>query len=128
MRLAAFSFADRENSGQCTLVSLSGDGGGVMANVQRWLEQLNLPQFSRQQMADFLKRQKTTQTGNGLPVTIVDFTILGRPLERSGSSMMIAMISAADQTLFVKISGEKALLEKNREAFLKFCRSLSQGA
>jgi hypothetical protein len=128
LRLATFSFSDREKSGLCTLVPLSGDGGGVQANVQRWLAQLNLPQFSQPELAVFLKRQKTMQTGSGLPVTIIDLTTLGQTPEQSGASMMVAMISAENQTLFVKISGEKALLEKNRDVFLKFCRSLSQGA
>jgi hypothetical protein len=127
LRLATFSIASREDAGQCTLVTLPGDGGGVQANVQRWLEQLHLPSFSRTEMADFLSRQIKIQTGSGLPVFIVDFTALNVPQQRPGPSLLVAMITDEGQTLFVKLSGGKALLGKNRKVFFDFCRSLSSG-
>jgi len=103
LRLATFSITSGEEVGQCTLITLPGDGGGVQANVQRWLDQLHLPAFSQPEMADFLSRQKKLRTVNGLPVTIIDFAAL-------------------------KMSGGKALLEKNREVFNEFSLSLSPGA
>jgi hypothetical protein len=128
LRLMTFSIADRESSGQCTLVSLPGDGGGIQANVQRWLEQLQLPVFSPQELDGFLRRQKKMQTKDGLPVVVIDFTTLGQPRQRPVMSMLVALVSAENQTLFVKLSGGTELLEKNREAFYKFCLSLSMGA
>ena len=127
LRLATFSIADRESSGQCTLVPLPGDGGGIQANVQRWLEQLSLPLFSPSELTDFLSRQKKMRTNGGLPVMVIDFTTLGRRQEPSGASMLAAIISGENQTLFVKLRGARVLLEKNSEAFAEFCRSLSPG-
>ena len=126
LRLATFSIAGQEGPGQCTLVPLPGDGGGIEANVQRWLEQLQLPLFSPREMADFLGRQKRLQTRDGLPVAVIDFTALGRR-QPPAASMLAAMIADGNQTLFVKLSGGKALIEKNREDFYEFCRSLSRG-
>ena len=128
LRLATFSISSGEEVGQCTLIALSGDGGGVQANVQRWLDQLHLPVFTQPEMADFLSRQKKTRTVNGLPVTIIDFAALNNPQKRMGMSLLVAVITGENQTLFVKMSGEKALLEKNREVFNKFSLSLSPGA
>jgi len=128
LRLATFSIADRESSGQCTLVPLPGDGGGIQANVQRWLEQLNLPQPSTSELADFLSRQKQMRTNGDLPVMVIDFTTLSRRQERSGASMLVAIVSGENQTMFVKLCGARALVEKNRQAFAEFCRSLSPGA
>lgn len=128
LRLMTFSIADRDAPSQCAIIPLPGDGGGVQANVQRWLEQLRLPQISSAELANFLGRQKTMQTKGGLPVLIVDFTTLGPRRERSEASMLVAIITGGDQTLFVKWNGGKALLEKNREVFLAFCRSLRKGA
>jgi hypothetical protein len=127
LRLVTFSIAGREDAGQCTLVTLPGDGGGVQANVQRWLEQLRLPSFSPKEMMDFLSRQAKIQTGRGLPVSIIDFTALNVPQERPGPSLMVAMITDNGQTLFVKMSGAKALLRENRKVLFDFCRSLSPG-
>lgn len=128
LRLATFSITRGEDAGQCTLITLPGDGGGVQANVQRWLDQLHLPVFSQPEMADFLSRQEKLRTGSGLPVTIIDFSALKNPQERSGTSLLVAMITAENQTLFVKMSGGKELLEENREVFMKFFLSLSPGA
>lgn len=127
LRLATFSIASREDAGQCTLVTLPGDGGGIQANVQRWLEQLRLPSFSPGEMTDFLSRQAKIQTGSGLPVSVIDFTALNVPQERPGPGLMVVMITDAGQTLFVKMSGGKALLRENRKVFFDFCRSLSPG-
>jgi len=127
LRLATFSVSDLESTGQCTLVPLPGDGGGIQANVQRWLEQLSLPLFSPSELADFLSRQKKMRTNGGLPVMVIDFTTLGRRQEPSGASMLAAIISGENQTLFVKLRGARVLLEKNREVFAEFCRSLSPG-
>ena len=128
MRLATFSIPGTGGAGQCTLIPLPGDGGGIQANVQRWLEQLQLQTLSPQALADFLGRQETMRTAAGLPLTVIDFTPLSYQQQPSGTSMLAAMIRGEDQTLFVKLSGAKALLEKNREFFYEFCRSLSHGA
>jgi hypothetical protein len=82
------------------------------------------PQFSPRGLEDFLKRQITKRTDGGLPLAIIDFSALDGP---PGAGMMVAMIRGEDQTLFVKMSGGKPLLQKNMDAFLKFCQSLSQG-
>jgi hypothetical protein len=128
LRLATFSITSGAEVGQCTLITLPGDGGGVQANVQRWLDQLHLPLFSQPELDDFLSRQKKMRTVSGLPVTIIDFASLNNPQDRSGTSLLVAVITGENQTLFVKMSGEKALLEKNREVFNKFSLSLSPGA
>jgi hypothetical protein len=128
LRLAAFSIPGREGSSECTLIPLPGDGGGVRANVQRWLEQLQLPAFSPPDLEDFLARQKKIFTGSGLPVMIIDFTALSPSPNRLAPSLLIAIIQAENQTLFVKMSGGKARLGENRGIFFKFCQSLSLGA
>ena len=128
MRLASFQVADEEGSGQCTLVALPGDGGGAQANVQRWLEQLQLRPFSLRELADFLAKQKKMQTGKGLPILVVDFTILNNQQNGAGVSMLVAIITGENQTLFAKFTGGNALLGKNKIIFYKFCQSLFQGA
>ena len=127
LRLATFLIPGPEGPGQCAIIPLPGDGGGVQRNVQRWLEQLRLPLFSPPELADFLGRQKIIQTAEGLPVTVIDFTTLSHPREPAGPSMLVAVVPSGDQTLFVKMSGGKDLLDKNREIFYKFCQSLSRG-
>ena len=96
--------------------------------MRRWLEQLQLPQFSSPELDDFLKQQKKMQTSDGLPVMVIDFTALGRGQEPAEESMLVAIITGENQTLFVKMDGGRIMLEKNREDFYEFCRSISRGA
>jgi len=125
LRLATFSIGGGNSKGQCALVPLPGDGGGIEANVLRWLTELDLPQFSTAELAGFLGRQNQLLSRDRRPVTIIDFTTLAPgPLN---PSLMVAIVPAGNQTLFVKLSGGKELLEKNRDIFLSFCRSLSRG-
>jgi hypothetical protein len=128
LRLVTFLITGREGSAECALVALPGDGGGVEANVQRWLEQLNLPLFSPAELDDFITRQKKMRTESGLLVTVIDFTTLNQPQKRLGTSLLVAILASENQTLFIKMSGGKALLGENREVFYKFCQSLSLGA
>jgi len=53
---------------------------------------------------------------------------LVRAREPAEESMMVAIIMGENQTLFVKMDGRRGLLEKNREVFYEFCRSISRGA
>lgn len=128
LRLATFAIADRGVVGRCALVPLSGDGGGVEANVRRWLEQLQLTDISSPELDVFLGQQKKMQTSDGLPVVVIDFTTLGRGRELAEESMLVAIITGGNQTLFVKMDGARTMLEKNRDVFIEFCRSISRGA
>jgi hypothetical protein len=128
LRLVTFFITSREGSGECALVTLPGEGGGIRANVQRWLEQLQLPLFSPSALESFLSRQKKMQTKSGLPVSIIDFTTLSGSQSKPDQSLLVAIIQVEKQTLFVKMRGAKALLSENREIFYKFCQSLSPGA
>ncbi len=128
LRLATFAIADRGNVARCSIVPLSGDGGGVEANVRRWLEQLQVAQISSPELDVFLGQQKKMQTSDGLPVMVIDFTALGRGQEPGEESMLVAIIRGDNQTLFVKMDGGRIMLEKNREDFYEFCRSISWGA
>lgn len=127
LRLVTFFITGREGSGECALITLPGAGGGTEANVQRWLEQLHLPLFSQLDLEDFLSRQKKLLTRSGLPVIVIDFTTLNYPQKHLGPSLLVGIIASENQTLFVKMSGGKALLKENREVFYEFCQSVIRG-
>jgi len=128
LRLATFAIADRGTAARCSIVPLAGDGGGVEANVRRWLDQLQVAQISSPELEVFLGQQKKMKTSDGLPVMVIDFTALGRGQEPAEESMLVAIIMGENQTLFVKMDGGRIMLEKNREDFYEFCRSISRGA
>ena len=74
-------------------------------------------QISSPELDVFLGQQKKMQTSDGLPVMVIDFTTLGRGQELAEESMLVAIITGENQTLFVKMDGARIMLEKNRDDF-----------
>jgi hypothetical protein len=98
--------------------SLAGDGGGFLANVNRWRGQLGLPPFTE---ADLLPYE------NGInlifsPYGIVDFTGIdsktGKPARLVG-----AIVPQNGQTWFYKLMGDENVVAAQKDAFEKFIQS-----
>jgi hypothetical protein len=82
-RQACLHFGDRDPKLEMTIVRLPGDGGGLVANVNRWLEQLGLERASEAQVSELVKKV----SGTNLEATVVDLVGPTRP---SGGSRMMA--------------------------------------
>lgn len=116
-RLATFGVGDAE----CTIVSFPGDVGGLEANLKRWLNQLNV-QLADAQVSEFAQKPETFISEGGLPVQLFDFA----PILPTGatSSILAAVLTVDEQTVFVKLMGAPALLETEKPRFIALCRSL----
>ena len=123
IRLAAFRLEQDDRRVETTVVMLGGPAGGVEANVIRWLNQLGL-QLTGEELARFLDAGEPVATRDGMPLTVYDFTRLGAP---GGDSMLAAVGPMLDQTLFVKMSGDGALVAAARADFMSLVASLGLG-
>jgi hypothetical protein len=121
IRLTSFIVEPQNNRGLCTVVILKGDGGGLQANVQRWMAQLNLLSGTRDNLSGFLSEQKKLKTEGGFPARFIDFTSLCESLE--SDSMIVSIITIPGQTIFVKMMEKKRFLIQKREEFLSFSQS-----
>lgn len=121
IRLTSFITEPENRRGLCTVVILKGDGGGLRANVQRWMAQLDLLPASGDIPNGFLSGQKKFNTGGGFPARFIDFTSLGD--SGDSTSMLVTMISLPDETLFVKMVEKKQFLIQRRDGFLALCQS-----
>ena len=120
MRLATFRNANME----CSLVSMAGGSGGVEANVVRWARQLGIERLSPSQIQKFITESKSGKTSGGFVFTILNFAQL-QPQESAGADSMVAAIIDADGTsVFAKITGTKAALAGESDAFTQFVKSL----
>lgn len=127
MRMATFT-SQNGDSITCTIVSLSGMAGGLKGNVVRWLRQINLESIRGQQLQEFLSQQKTIVSDGGIAVKIIDFTSLQESTNPLTPSMISAIATIADKTVFLKMTGSKKTLLNNRDKFLSLCQSLAQGS
>ena len=124
IRLAAFLFEQGERRAETTVVMLGGAAGGVEANVVRWLDQLGL-QLADEELAQFLAAGETVAARDGMRLTLFDFTRLATT---GGDSMLVAVGSVLDQTLFVKMSGDGDLVAAARGDFRRLVGSLGLAA
>jgi hypothetical protein len=95
--------------------SSSGDGGGLLANVNRWRGQLGLPPETEVSTTDFQV--------NGGQAQLMDMT--GTDAETSQPSEIIGiMVSQNDRTWFYKLMGDPKLVAAQKDAFTKFVQGV----
>ena len=109
MRVASFAAGNAEVS----IVSLPGEAGGVLANINRWRGQLGLPPIAEKDLAS-ATRLVDTAAGR---VLVVDFT--GGP-----KRMVAGLLSANDESWFFKMTGEEKSVANALPAFNSFLGSL----
>jgi hypothetical protein len=113
MRVAAFKITDGDKSAEVTIIPLAGQAGGLLANVNRWRDQLGLPAATA---AELQKGAKMLDSKAG-PVVCVDLTgpkgrTLGGTLLHGGRSW------------FVKLTGPADVVAAQQAAFEAFVMSL----
>ncbi len=105
---------DQNGTATVTLTVLAGDGGGLLANVNRWRKQLNLDPATEDQLktlvpaVSFGESSARLMEANG-----TDF--------RDGTPALTLGLVAGDATLtwFYKLMGDPEIVRREREAFLR---------
>ncbi len=124
MRLVNFTSADKDNPAECTIISLGGQAGGLESNVVRWMKQVNIAVPQAPAMEQFLAAQKKVKTRDGFDATIIDLTQLQSKDDLASPSMVATIITLPDMTVFVKMTGSRGAVLKNRDQFQALCESL----
>lgn len=124
MRLVTFRSADANDPVECALISLAGGAGGLESNAARWMRQVNIVVPAAPEMAEFLAAQKKIKTRDGFDATIIDLTQLQSRDDLESPSMTAAVITLPDMTVFVKMTGSRGAVLKNRDQFEALCESL----
>lgn len=108
-----------------SVISFPEAAGGLMANVNRWRDQLKLAPISD------LAQAGTPMAVGGRDMFFVDL-VSEQPIAPDGSKPRIlgGIFPAGDETWFFKMIGPDALVESQREAFKQFLQSvhLAEGA
>lgn len=102
---------DDGSSGQVNVSSSRGDGGGLIANINRWRQQLGLPAWSAQEVAQAVREAET----KGGPAVFVE-------LQSADTTVLGAMVTRPGETWFYKLTAPPALAAAQREVFWQFVR------
>ncbi|HSY75181.1 MAG TPA: hypothetical protein VK810_06905 [Dongiaceae bacterium] len=119
--VAKFSIAGADSaSAQVNVSSLAGEGGGSLANVNRWRGQLGLkPLKDEIELAHIVPEMDLPSGGH---LAIVDFTgtdsKTGKPARLVG-----AVVPQNGQTWFYKLMGDGQIVAQQKDAFIKFIQS-----
>lgn len=111
MRLATF----KPDAGpEVILSAFPGDVGGLLANINRWRNQLGLPPIEESQLSQTVQ----TTTTEGVTISLTDLTAA------NGQQMLGAIIAPGDgKTWFVKATGDAASIATLKPSFTDFARS-----
>ncbi|MBI4376179.1 MAG: hypothetical protein HY549_06975 [Elusimicrobia bacterium] len=115
MRVASFR---TPLGAELSVVSLPGEAGGALANVNRWRGQLGLKEIAAEGLASS-SRKLGTPIGEALLVDI-------NPNRKAGLRMLAAILSFRDQSWFFKMTGDSKAVEQAASGFESFLRSLHE--
>jgi len=116
--IAKFDITGPSGAAAVNVSSSSGEGGGLVGNVNRWRGQLGLSSLSDED----LNKQVTTIDVAGGKASLVDMsgtdTRTGQPTRLVG-----VMVPQSGQTWFYKLMGNPKAVESQKPAFVQFVQS-----
>ena len=117
--LAQYLVQDGDARAEVNVRELAGEGGGLLANVNRWRGQLGLPPIAQED--DFSKMVDSVVVPGGQG-ELVDMT--GTNSKTGQPSRLIGVVlPQAGQTWFYKLMGDPKLVAAQKDAFIKFIQS-----
>jgi hypothetical protein len=111
-RLAGFRVTEGDKNAEITITPLSAASGSLLANVNRWRDQVGLPEISEDQLRREV--QEIEVAGSRSPY-----------VDLSGKLRILGVIVAhGEQTWYFKMIGDADLVGKQKSTFETFLRSV----
>ena len=119
MRKAAFQISEGEKLAEMTVIDLPSGASGitdVVANVRRWADQIGMQDTSGEQLEKLTHPINIDGTGGRC-------TVLLSP-NSDGKGTLAAMAERDGKVWFFKLTGDRALVDKQQQAFTDFLKSV----
>ena len=119
MRKAAFNVVDGDKKAEVTVMPFPATGmmGDPVAQAQRWAGQVGLTMTPDEVKA-------ASKPANISGIEGETFELLGPADEAKPMGILAAMVKQGDQVWFFKMTGDRSLIEQQREPFNKFIESI----
>lgn len=117
--LAEFSVG-ANGAADVNVAKLEGDGGGLLANINRWRGQINL-QPLKNEMA-LLRNVSEKDLPGGGHLALVDFSGMD-PKTGKPTRLVGAIVPQSGDTWFYKLMGDEKIVAQQKNAFLQFVES-----
>ena len=119
-RVAAFQVGDGKQAAEVTVIPFPGDVGGLVANVNRWRNQVGLPPAEE----DEVRRDVRSIEVDGNPGEFVDLT---GPESAGHKRVLGVLVPRGGQSWFFKMQGPADVVEGQKAAFEAFLKSVHFG-
>jgi len=121
MRIATFVIKgdDPEMRAECSIIRLTGDSP-VLANVNRWRGQLELPDVD---MDAVKATSEEVKTRAGTMALVID---VGGANTASAQNFLAAIVQDGDGTIFIKLFGPRATVAAESKAFMELVLSFGR--
>ncbi len=113
---------DVPGGARCSVTVLGGEGGGIEPNINRWRGQLGEDPLSSDEIEAL---PRIPIFGALCPSIRIEGTYTpmhGETVEDAG--ILAAIATLDDETVFVKLTGSRGVVDEQGSAFAAFCRSL----
>jgi hypothetical protein len=119
LRVASFEVSENGKTADVSVIPLSGTAGGDLANVNRWRGQVGLSPLPETDLQKLAEKVEVT----GQPADLYD--VAGTAPGSGDAARIIGVISHRDDTVwFFKLTGDAALVEKQKANFIAFLKSV----
>jgi hypothetical protein len=121
IRYGSFAISGSGKQADLSIISLAGEAGGALANINRWRAQLGLPPITASDLPQHTKAIDVS----GTQVVIVDI-VNNEVTEAAGGKlrMLAAILPHGASTWFFKMTGDDVLVASQKPAFIQFLKSL----
>ena len=108
------------NSGEAdfSVIAFPGQAGGILANVNRWRDQLGLAPIDEETLAEESKTVRLRALGGEISV----FDLVSKSGAPRGT--VGAILTTADKTWFFKLTGPADPVRAGKREFIEFLKSL----
>ena len=119
IRLASFKIKG-ENGQQAdvSVIALPGTAGGDLNNVNRWRGQVDLPSVEAEELPKLTEKVFVGGSEGAL------FDLAGTAASGDATRVLAAILHQADAVWFLKMTGDDALVAKQKPVFVEFLKSV----
>lgn len=126
MRVVTFKNAKDPGAIDVSIITLSGEAGGLEPNLIRWGSQIDIDlQGDQGRLQEFIQKAESLKTRDGSVAKLFDFSKL-QSSSGSSKSTVAAMLNVGDATVFVKMTGTVKTVAENLEPFKSLTQSLRE--
>jgi hypothetical protein len=116
--IAQYSMGNDDAKAQVNVAELKGDGGGLLANANRWRDQIGLPPLDENGLQPLVQSLDVP----GGHASLVDFA--GKDSQTGVATRLIAaMVEQDGQSWFYKLMGDPQTVAAQKNAFTQFIQS-----